>query len=466
MKYLLLVFFMIICHYRFYAQNIGIGTETPEPSAILDVNSNTQGFLIPRMTRAERDAITNPDQSLLIFQTDDISGFYYFEGTVWKLMGYADIPSPTASQLIINCPGNTTTLTATGAAASSGGIINWYSDLSLTTLLGTGSPFTTPPISTTTTFYVREELYNSNSAIIPVNASVLTASAAPTTTTPVTYFETQDVILTGTGSGTGDLVFYNSSSVELGRIAMAGTATQSYNAGQMASGNYTYYVSEDNGICESNKVSIDVSVIIYPVGSVHCINPPTARVDVVSTTGKTWMDRNLGASQVASSSTDTASYGDLYQWGRFSDGHQCRTSGYAINLSSSDQPGHGDFIMTSQTPHNWRSPQNDNLWQGVNGINNPCPGGYRLPTEAEFDAERASWGSNNAAGALASPLKLPMGGNRSRGNGSFFGVGTRGRYWSSTVSSTNSLALRFLSTNAGMVTFSRAGGLSVRCLKE
>jgi hypothetical protein len=38
------------------------------------------------------------------------------------------------------------------------------------------------------------------------------------------------------------------------------------------------------------------------------------------------MDRNLGASQVATSSTDPASYGDLYQWGRPADGHQIRTS--------------------------------------------------------------------------------------------------------------------------------------------
>ncbi|MFZ1451482.1 MAG: hypothetical protein WAT20_02205, partial [Ferruginibacter sp.] len=44
-------------------------------------------------------------------------------------------------------------------------------------------------------------------------------------------------------------------------------------------------------------------------------------------TGKIWMDRNLGASRVATSSTDDLAYGDLYQWGRLTDGHQNRTSG-------------------------------------------------------------------------------------------------------------------------------------------
>ncbi|MDO5968527.1 hypothetical protein Q4Q35_01790, partial [Flavivirga aquimarina] len=45
-----------------------------------------------------------------------------------------------------------------------------------------------------------------------------------------------------------------------------------------------------------------------------------------SATGKIWMDRNLGASQVATSSNDADAYGDLYQWGRAADGHESRTS--------------------------------------------------------------------------------------------------------------------------------------------
>ena len=53
----------------------------------------------------------------------------------------------------------------------------------------------------------------------------------------------------------------------------------------------------------------------YPDGTVHCNGTPTEVVDVTNpTTGKTWMDRNLGASQAATSSTDADAYGDLYQW--------------------------------------------------------------------------------------------------------------------------------------------------------
>jgi hypothetical protein len=76
-------------------------------------------------------------------------------------------------------------------------------------------------------------------------------------------------------------------------------------------------------------------------------------------TGKTWMDRNLGASRAATSSTDAEAYGDLYQWGRAADGHQKRTSGTTSTLSNSDTPGHGNFILAPKiSPWDWRSPQN------------------------------------------------------------------------------------------------------------
>ena len=56
-----------------YAQ-VGIGTTTPDASAALDITSTTGGLLVPRMTAAERDAITSPAQGLIIFCSDCASG--------------------------------------------------------------------------------------------------------------------------------------------------------------------------------------------------------------------------------------------------------------------------------------------------------------------------------------------------------------------------------------------------------
>jgi hypothetical protein len=177
------------------------------------------------------------------------------------------------------------------------------------------------------------------------------------------------------------------------------------------------------------------------------------------------MDRNLGATQIATSSTDAASYGDLYQWGRGTDGHEKSTSGTTSNLSSTDIPGNVNFILAQS---DWRSPQNNTLWQGVNGINNPCPAGFRLPTAAEWTAEKDSWSSNDAKGALASPLKLPMAGGRDFSNG--LPMSGHGYYWSYEVDAGNVLFARFLdfttSNNAYVGATHRAFGLSVRCIKD
>ncbi len=207
----------------------------------------------------------------------------------------------------------------------------------------------------------------------------------------------------------------------------------------------------------------------YPTGSVFCNGSPTTIVDVTNpTTGAIWMDRNLGATQAATSSTDVDAYGDLYQWGRRSDGHQCRTGvSLTSTLSPYDQPGTSDFILNDigLTYDDWRSPQNDNLWQGLNGINNPCPSGYRLPTEAELNAERASWSSTTIAGALASPLKFSIAGYRHWGTGVKTLVGAYGLYWSSTFSGTNARILNI--DNLANLYFShRARGATIRCIKD
>lgn len=68
--------------------NVGIGTTTPAASSLLELQSTNKGLLIPRMTYAQRNAITSPSTGLLIFQTDSIAPrtpatFYYYTGTQW-----------------------------------------------------------------------------------------------------------------------------------------------------------------------------------------------------------------------------------------------------------------------------------------------------------------------------------------------------------------------------------------------
>jgi uncharacterized protein (TIGR02145 family) len=243
----------------------------------------------------------------------------------------------------------------------------------------------------------------------------------------------------------------------------AGSLTYLITGTPTTSGTASFTITVGGQSC-SFTVSVGAAQPQYPAGTVHCAGATTVVNVTNPTTGKTWMNRNLGASQVATSSTDQNAYGDLYQWGRRADGHQCRTSPTTGTLSSVDQPAHGYFILVTNSPSDWRSPQNNNLWQGVNGVNNPCPSGYRLPTQTELNNERLSWGQNNSIGAFASPLKLTLAGAR---YSTLSDVGTNGTYWSSTVSGgTASGPLFFSSSNATMTVANRACGFTVRCLKD
>lgn len=230
-------------------------------------------------------------------------------------------------------------------------------------------------------------------------------------------------------------------------------------AGQMLYWSGTAWITVPAG--ESGQV------LTFSNGVPKWVGSTVASGDVLNpATGKIWQNKNLGATQVATSSNDGAAYGDLYQWGRLTDGHQLRTSGTTTTLSTGNSTGHSNFIVTSSSPTDWRNPQNENLWQGSFSTNNPCPANYRLPTAAEWYAELASWSSNNATGAFNSPLKLPAAGQRMANTAAISNAGTSGFYWSSSVQGTFSQLLLFGSSSAYLYGYGRAYGNSVRCMKE
>lgn len=63
-------------------QRVGVGTLNPDPSAQLELSSDSKGVLIPRMTSTLREMIPNPTNGLLVYDTDT-DGFWYFDGVQW-----------------------------------------------------------------------------------------------------------------------------------------------------------------------------------------------------------------------------------------------------------------------------------------------------------------------------------------------------------------------------------------------
>lgn len=87
MRILALLFVFLFSYSSINAQ-VGIGTITPDDSAELDITSTSKGVLIPRLTLAQRGTIDLTDSPIgvLVYQTDNTPGFYYYDGSGWVLL--------------------------------------------------------------------------------------------------------------------------------------------------------------------------------------------------------------------------------------------------------------------------------------------------------------------------------------------------------------------------------------------
>lgn len=100
---LLMLLVGLLAHGTLIAQgNVGIGTINPDPSAILDLNSNSKGLLIPRLTAEQRTGLSEPAMGLLVYQTEAPQGFYYNKGAPaapnWILLGATGPQGPQGPQ--------------------------------------------------------------------------------------------------------------------------------------------------------------------------------------------------------------------------------------------------------------------------------------------------------------------------------------------------------------------------------
>ena len=102
-----------------YAQ-VGVNTNTPDASSALEIESTTGGILIPRMTETQRDAIVSPASGLMIYQTDQDFGFYFYNGTQWTSVGMSGPQGPQGPQGIQGETGATGATGPQGLAGTDG----------------------------------------------------------------------------------------------------------------------------------------------------------------------------------------------------------------------------------------------------------------------------------------------------------------------------------------------------------
>ncbi len=101
MKNIFLAIAIILFALNTNAQSVAINNDgsTANASAILDLKSNNQGVLVPRMTASQRGLIASPATGLMVYQTDGTAGFYFYNGTAWTTLsgGGTALPSQTGN---------------------------------------------------------------------------------------------------------------------------------------------------------------------------------------------------------------------------------------------------------------------------------------------------------------------------------------------------------------------------------
>jgi hypothetical protein len=264
--------------------------------------------------------------------------------------------------------------------------------------------------------------------------------------------------------------------VTSGSCSTTSTATTIYTCGRTANGQMsiletsTTLVSKEGALNNGNGVDDRGLLLTKPWAYGTVISPYTSKV---------WMDRNLGATQVATGVNDVASYGDLYQWGRATDGGQLRTapqnSTRLTDISSrstnsiSAQPWTSQADWNSQTGGVW----NVRPWNNTDGgVNNPCPTGFRVPSFSEWTAELDGMTSaglvTTTTGVFNSFLKIPQAGVIEGSTWSGTLITTKSVYWTTDRFDTvSSREIRFSPTlsanpNANWASFR----YSVRCIAK
>ncbi|WP_415251194.1 DUF4214 domain-containing protein [Sulfurimonas sp.] len=178
-------------------------------------------------------------------------------------------------------------------------------------------------------------------------------------------------------------------------------------------------------------------------------------------TGRTWLDRNLGADQVCTSRTDLACFGDYYQWGRNPDGHEKLTSLVTYTLATGISNVGDEFIGNSHA--DWTTIDASGVlrsanWSKTDG-SSVCPVGFRVSTYSELSAETIDENKDTYVEVYEDFLKLPTAGYRNNGNGGH--ISNLSIFWTSTALSFRGI---YFSTSSSSQSDWKGYGFSVRCI--
>jgi uncharacterized protein (TIGR02145 family) len=490
MKKILLCAAFIAASFTGIAQ-VGVGTTTPDASAALEIASTTKGFLLPRLTREDRDAIVSPVAGLAVYCTNCGSGkISFYNGSYWS-----DVPN--APVIGTATLGNAQATVSYTAPADNGGSV-------ITTYTATSSPggFTGSLSQTGSGTITVKGLANATTYTFTVAATTATGTgAASAASNSVTTFGVPDAPVIGTATlGSGQATVSYTAPANGGSVITTYTATASpggFTSSLSTVGSGTIIVGGlTNGIGYTFTVTATNAVGAGAASTAsNSVTPSVSAPSYVYSNGSggtyTFLSHNLGADTSLDSHTPVVGLqGGYVQWGKPGPTNWVSTvndgpNGFAAapTASESNAAAISGWSAISAPDGSWNVDENTPVKVTAN---DPCPTGYRVPTRAEWLAVNSNntysltgetWVSDATNYGVAfhygpdtsnKLLTLPAAGNRFFTNGALFDRGFNGGYWSSTHFSTSfAYYLIFTSSGATPTIFqNRTSGFSVRCIAE
>ena len=444
---------------------VGINTDSsaPDNSAMLDVKSNSKGFLLPRMTRLQRDVIDSPVNGLMVFCTDcgtDGSLSIFTNGT-WKTFAPCNISAPGAGTHMVS-PGQITWNWHAGSWATG---YKWSAtpDYASATDMGSSLSKTETGILCNTT-YTRYIWAYSGCGESGMTTLTQTVTAAPAAPIAGTHLPTQTSVIWNWNSDANATGYKWSATNDFSTATDMGLATSTTETGLTCGTLYTRYIWAYNGCGSSGSITLSQTTWACGTCGTITVNHIAGSIAPVSKTvtygtatnipgenSKCWITRNLGSDRQATAVDDATEASAGWYW-QFN-----RKQGYKHD-------------GTSRTPvTTWVNSISENFdWLPAN---DPCALelgiGWRLPTYAEWYNVNSAGNWTNWNGPWNSGLKIHVAGYL-HGNGGSLGVrGSSGYYWSSSQGSiTDGWSLGIDSGGSEMYNFGRSDGFPLRCLRD
>jgi len=228
---------------------------------------------------------------------------------------------------------------------------------------------------------------------------------------------------------------------------------------------YTFTATATDTTGNSTDQSVVISILNYDINhngfSYESITSPHTK--------RVWLDKNLGASRVCTTLYDIFCFGDYYQWGRDTDGHEKETSSLT-STQATDIYDVGELFIISKEiySYDWAQEFDANgtlrelKWSKTDG-SSVCPKDYRVPTAKELSDEITN--IDQPTQQFTNFLNIPYSGYRSFSDGIIASYGFYGSVWSSSANGFTSKHLYFDMT-IDVKDSTRAYGHSIRCIKD